>query len=80
MDHFRPCITVGLHLAQAVIELRRIGVSVLPLFSEQFKQQLLAVAEMQCCPFRQARTMIGEGANRCRATIVMRAPGFLGET
>lgn len=49
-------------LAQVAAELRRTGVSVLPLLSERFRQELLA--ETQCYRFRRARSMIGEGANR----------------
>lgn len=49
-------------LAQVAAELRRTGVSVLPLISEPFRQELLA--ETRCYRFRRARSMIGEGANR----------------
>ena len=49
-------------LAQVAAELRGTGVSVLPLLSEPFRQELLA--ETQCYRFRQARATIGEGASR----------------
>lgn len=49
-------------LAHVATELRCTGVSVLPLLSEPFRQVLLA--ETLCYPFRQARPIIGKGANR----------------
>jgi hypothetical protein len=56
-------------LAQVVAELRRIGVSVLPLLSEPFRQELLK--ETQAYPFRQARATVGEGANRVRQRMAV---------
>lgn len=56
-------------LAQVVAELRRIGVSVLPLLSEPFRQELLK--ETQAYSFRQARATVGEGANRVRQRMAV---------
>ncbi len=49
-------------LAQVAAGLCRTGVSVLPLLNESFRRELLT--ETQGYPFRQARALIGEGANR----------------
>lgn len=49
-------------LAQVAADLRRTGASVVPLLNESFRRKLLA--ETQCYAFRQARVMIGKGANR----------------